>query len=125
VKTHYSDPLYGTFRYSIIIHIIQLFEKYSTFHFGYRFNIIMNFIIYIEGSMRIFIIYIGITRPLFRFDSTNFNVSFFNKIINFNEFLKMSHLAIFFIFHVNVITCQKFNLLYIYCIFAEKTHFFK
>jgi hypothetical protein len=41
--------------------------------------------IYIEGSMNIFIIYIGIIRPQSRFDYTNFKVSLVIKIINFNE----------------------------------------
>jgi hypothetical protein len=37
----------------------------------------------------------------------------------------MAHLAMLFIFHVNVITCQNFNLAQIYYIFAEKIHFLK
>jgi hypothetical protein len=95
VKIHYGDPLLGHFlaycynTYSIII------PKYGAFNFGYQFwflgstiiilakpmlcNIILkitiNFIIYIEGSMGVFIIYIGIIGPLFRFDYTNFKVS--------------------------------------------------
>jgi hypothetical protein len=39
------------------------------------FKIIIIFIIYIEGSIGIFIIYIGIIRPLFHFDYTNLKVS--------------------------------------------------
>jgi hypothetical protein len=37
----------------------------------------------------------------------------------------MAHLAMLFIFHVNVIIYKIFNLPHIYCIFAEKTHFLK
>jgi hypothetical protein len=37
----------------------------------------------------------------------------------------MAHLVLLFIFHVNVITCQNFNLPHIYCIFVEKTLFFE
>jgi hypothetical protein len=37
--------------------------------------IIKNFIIYIEGSMNIFILYIGIIGPLFHFDYINFKAS--------------------------------------------------
>jgi hypothetical protein len=82
VKAHYDDPLWGTFGSSIVVHIVQLFQKHSTFNFRYQFwflgpkkitftklmlcsffLIIINFIIYIEGSMSIFIIYIGIIGP--------------------------------------------------------------
>jgi hypothetical protein len=45
--------------------------------------IIINSIPYIEGFMNIFIIYIGITRPLFRFDYINFKASLVIKIINY------------------------------------------
>ncbi len=38
--------------------------------------------------MNIFTIYIGIIKPLFCFDCTNFKVSVIIKIINFNEILK-------------------------------------
>jgi len=69
------------------------------------FIIIINFIIYIEGSMNIFIVYVGIIGPLSRFDYINFNVSLVIKIINLNEIEKMSHLAMLVIIHVNVIIC--------------------
>jgi hypothetical protein len=75
--------------------------------------------------MGIFIIHIGIIRPLFRFDYTNFKVSLVIKIINFHAIKKMAHVAMLIIFHVNVITCQIFNLPHIYRIFVEKTHFLK
>jgi hypothetical protein len=58
--------------------------------------------------MNIFII--GLIRPLFCFDCTNFKASLVIKIINFNEIKKMPHLAMLVIFHVNVIICQNFNL---------------
>jgi hypothetical protein len=35
----------------------------------------------------------------------------------------MAHLAMLLILHVNVITCQSFNLPHIYHIFVKKTHF--
>jgi hypothetical protein len=75
--------------------------------------------------MSIFIIYIGIIGPLFRFDCINFKVSLVIKIINFNEIKKIDHLTMLVIFHVNVIICQNFNLLHIYCIFIKQTHFLK
>jgi hypothetical protein len=53
-------------------------------------KIIMNFIIYIEGSMNIFIVYIGIIGPQFHFDYTNFKVQLVIKIINFNEIKRMA-----------------------------------
>jgi hypothetical protein len=68
---------------------------------------------------------IGIIGPLFHFDYINSKVSLVIKIINFNENIKMAHLAMLVIFHVNVITCQNFNLPHIYYIFAEKNHFLK
>jgi len=37
----------------------------------------------------------------------------------------MAHLVMFVIFHVNVITCQIFNLLHIYDIFVKKNSFFE
>jgi len=37
VKAHYGDPLLGTFGCSIIVHIISLFQKHSTFNFGCQF----------------------------------------------------------------------------------------
>jgi hypothetical protein len=83
----------------------------------------INFIIYIEGSMTIFIIYIGITRPQSHFDGTKFGALLVIKIINFNEIKKIAHLVMFVIFYVNVITCQIFNLPHIYHIFAKKSHF--
>jgi hypothetical protein len=75
--------------------------------------------------MSIFIIYIGIIGPLFRFDCINFKVSLIIKIINLNEDLKMVPLTMFVIFHVNMITCQNFNLLHIYCIFIKNNSFFE
>ncbi len=48
------------------------------------FKIIINFIIYIEISMDIFIIYIGIIGPLSCFDCTNFKIPLVINIINFN-----------------------------------------
>jgi hypothetical protein len=56
--------------------------------------------------MGTFIIYIGIIRPLFCFDYTNFKVSLIIRIINFNGIKKMAHLIMLIIFHVNVIICQ-------------------
>jgi hypothetical protein len=47
-------------------------------------KIIKNCIIYIEGSMGILIIYIGIIRPLSHLDCINFKGSLAIKIINFN-----------------------------------------
>jgi hypothetical protein len=85
----------------------------------------INCIIYVEGSMSIFIIYIGIKRPQSHCDCTNFKASFAIIIINFNEILKMVHLTMFVIFYVDVISCQIFNLLHIYHIFAGITHFLK
>ncbi len=75
--------------------------------------------------MGIFIIYIGITKPLSCFECTNFKASLVIKTINFYGIKKMAYLNMFFIFHVNVITCQNFNLSHIYRIFAKKTHFLK
>jgi hypothetical protein len=120
-----------------------LAQKYSIFIFGYQFwflgptiiiftnlmlckiifKIIINFII--EGSMSIFIIHIGTIGPLFRFDYINFKVSSIIKIINFNEKKKMAHLTKLVIFHVNVNTCQNFNLPHMYRIFVKKTHFLR
>jgi len=74
--------------------------------------------------MDIFIIYINVTKPLSHFDCVNFKVSLVIETINFNGILKMAHLTMLVIFHVNVITCQIFNSSHIYHIFAEKTHFF-
>jgi hypothetical protein len=37
----------------------------------------------------------------------------------------MAHLTMLVIFHVNAITCQIFNLPYIYSIFDEKNHILK
>ncbi len=88
-----------------------MFQKYGTFYFGYQFwfldltiiiftklvlcnifeIIIIKFLIYIEGSMSIFIIYIGILRPLFHFDCINFKVSLVIKIINFKGIFKMAY----------------------------------
>jgi hypothetical protein len=87
--------------------------------------LIKCFIIYIEISMNIFIIYIGIIGPKFHFDYINFRVSLVIKIINFNEIKKMAHLVMLVIFYVDVIFCKTFNLPHIYHIFAEKNHFLK
>jgi hypothetical protein len=73
--------------------------------------------------MSIFIVYISITKLKSCFDYTNLRASLIIKIINFNEIKKKSHLAMLFIFYVDVITCQIFNLPHIYSIFAEKIHF--
>jgi hypothetical protein len=42
-------------------------------------------LVYIERSMSIFIVYIGIIRPMFRFDYTNFKAPLVINIIIFNE----------------------------------------
>jgi len=73
--------------------------------------------------MNIFIIHIGIIGPLTCFDYINFKVSLIIKIINFNGIFLNDHLVMLVIFHVNVITCQIFNLPHIYYIFAQKIHF--
>jgi len=110
VKAHYNDPFWGIFGSNIIVHTIYLIQKYGTFNFGNWFwclsliififtklmlcNIILitiNFIIYIEGSMSIYIMYINITWPLSRFDCTRFKVSLLIKLIDFNEFFKKFH----------------------------------
>jgi len=75
--------------------------------------IIINFIVYIERSMNVFIIYIGIIGPQSCFDYTNFRASLLIKIINFNE-IKKTHLVMLVIFYVDVIVCQNFNLPHIY-----------
>jgi len=75
--------------------------------------------------MGIFIIYIDITKPLSHFECTNFKASLVIKTINFYGIKKMAYLTMLFIFQVNVITCQNFNLSHIYRIFAKKTHFLK
>jgi hypothetical protein len=74
--------------------------------------------------MNIFTLYIDIIGPLSCFDYINFKVSLIIKIIDFNEILKMVHLAMLVIFHVITITYQIFNLSHIYHIFVEKTHIF-
>ncbi len=56
--------------------------------------------------MNIFIIYIGIIRPLSCFDDINFKTSLIIEIINFNGIKRMTHLSMLVIYHVNVITCQ-------------------
>ncbi len=43
----------------------------------------MNFLIYIEGSMSIFIVYIGVIGPQFCFDCINFKAQLVIKIIIF------------------------------------------
>jgi hypothetical protein len=70
--------------------------------------------------MGIFIIYTSIIRPLFCFDYTNFKVSLIIRIINFNGILKVAHLVMLVIFHVNVVTCQIFNFPHMYHIFVGK-----
>jgi hypothetical protein len=60
--------------------------------------------------MNVFIVYIGIIGPLFRFDYINLKVSLVIKIINFNKIKELAHLVMFVIFHENVIICQIFNL---------------
>ncbi len=105
MKVHYGDPLCITFGSNIIVDAIQLFQKYGTFSFGYQFwllgfliiiftkimlcnifsKIIINFIIYIERSMGIFIVYIGIVGPLSCFDCINFKDSLVIKIIDYNR----------------------------------------
>ncbi len=44
--------------------------------------------------MGIFIVYIGIIKPLFHFDYTNFKVSLVIKIINFNGIKKIPHVCL-------------------------------
>jgi hypothetical protein len=73
-------------------------------------KIIIFFIIYIERSMGIFIIYIGIIGSLSHFNYINFKVSLVIKVINFSGIKKMTHLIMLVNFHVNVVTCQNFNL---------------
>ncbi len=51
-------------------------------------KIIFLFIIYIERSMGIFIVYVGIIGSLSHFKYTNFKVSFVIKIINFSAIKK-------------------------------------
>jgi len=53
--------------------------------------------------------------PQSRFEFTNFRAS-----LVINGIKKMAHLVMFFIFYMNVITCQNFNLPQIYLIFGEK-----
>jgi len=99
----------GTFGCSIIVHTLYLFQKYHRFNFGYQIwflgiviiivknltlcniisIIIINFVIYIERFMGIFIIYIGKIRPLFHFDCIKIKVSLDIKIINFNGIKNM------------------------------------
>jgi len=51
-------------------------------------KIILNLIIYIEGSTwHLFIIYIGIIKSLYCFDYTNFKASLVIKIIKLNGIL--------------------------------------
>jgi len=75
--------------------------------------------------MGIFIMYINIIRSLSRCDYTNFKFSLVIKIISFNGIKNMAHLAMVVIFHVNVITCQNFDLPHIYRILVEKNHFLR
>jgi hypothetical protein len=69
------------------------------------FKIIINFIIYIERSMGIFILYIDIIGTLSHFNYTNFKVSLVVKVINFSGLKKMTHVTMLVNFHVNVVTC--------------------
>jgi hypothetical protein len=87
--------------------------------------IIIICIIYIEGSMCIFIIYICIIGPISCLDCINFKGSLVIKIINFNGISNTAYLVMLVIFHMNMITCQIFNLPHIYPIFAEKNPFFE
>jgi hypothetical protein len=48
-------------------------------------KITINFIIYIEGSMCIFIVYVSLIGPLFHFDYLNFKGSIIIRVINFSE----------------------------------------
>jgi hypothetical protein len=48
-------------------------------------KVIINFIIYIERCMGIFIVYIGIIGSLSHFDYINFKASLVIKIIDFNK----------------------------------------
>jgi hypothetical protein len=52
----------------------------------------------------------------------NFRASLVIETINFGVIKYMAHLAMLVIFHVNMITCQNFNLPHIYHIFAEHVH---
>jgi hypothetical protein len=72
--------------------------------------IIIFFIIYIEGSMGIFIVYIGIIGSLFHLNYINSNFSLVIKVIKFSGILKLTHLAMLVNFHMNVVTYQNFNL---------------
>jgi hypothetical protein len=58
------------------------------------------------------------------FDYTNFRASLVIEGVNFDGIKDMAHLAILVIFHVNMITCQFFNLPHIYHIFAKKIIFY-
>jgi hypothetical protein len=120
-----------------------LFQKHGTFNFGYQFwflgptinifiklmlcNFILfflKFILYIEGSINIFMVYIGIIGPMLsHFDCTNFKVLLVIKIINFNENLKNSPSS-----HACHLPCEcdylsKNYLPHIYRIFNEKIQF--
>jgi hypothetical protein len=55
------------------------------------FETIINFTIYIEGFMNIFIVYISIIGPQFHFDCTNFKVTLIIKKINYE--VKNGHLC--------------------------------
>ncbi len=108
----------------------MVFEPYNYYFYRINFTqyylqIIINFIIYIEGSMGIFIIYIGIIGPLSHLDCIDFKGSLVIKIINFNGISNLAYLVMLVIFHMNMIICQIFNFPHIYPIFAEKKSFFK
>jgi hypothetical protein len=49
VKAHYGDPFWDILKFNIIIHIIELFQKYGTFNFGYQFWFLgFKFVIFIK-----------------------------------------------------------------------------
>ncbi len=113
---HHNNPSLGHFWVQYYNTYNIFFQKYGSFNFEYQFwflnptiiiykkmmscnflKIILNFITYIERSMTIFIIYIGIIRSLSCFDYTNFKFSLVIKIINFN--LKNSNGPSSYAFH--------------------------
>jgi hypothetical protein len=71
----------------LILGINYAFEVYNYYfqNILFYFKIIINFIIYIERSIGIFIVYIGIIKSLSQFDCINFKGSLVPKIINFTE----------------------------------------
>jgi hypothetical protein len=87
------------------------------------FKLIINFIIYIEGSINIFRVYINIIGPLFRFDCTNFKDLLVIKIINYNEILKNGPPSYACHLPCECDYLSNFQLPHIYHIFIFKTHF--